>query len=227
MFLLSLGFFLYSYLIRFGRSGDAGPIAQPLAIDAALFTAFALHHSIFARTRVKHLVHALVPPPLERSVYTWTSSVLFAVVCAWWQAVPGTVYSAPAPLALAGYAVQLLGLAVTIRSASRLDVFDLAGVRAVSEGRPANRPEGVAAGPKPLETAGLYGFVRHPIYLGWALFVFGAPHMTGTRFAFAAISTAYVAAAIPFEERSLRDSFGDDYRAYQRQVRWRMVPGVY
>ena len=26
--------------------------------------------------------------------------------------------------------------------------------------------------PTPLETRGLYGLVRHPIYLGWLLFVF-------------------------------------------------------
>ena len=225
MFLLSLGFFLYCYLVRFGRSSDPGPLGQPIAIDAALFTAFALHHSVFARTRIKQLVYAVVPPALERAAYTWTASVLFILVCAWWQPVPGTVYSLPAPLALAGYATQLLGIAMTIRSASRLDVFDLAGVRAVTTGRPAGHPEGPVS--KPLETAGLYAFVRHPIYLGWALFVFGAPHMTGTRFAFAAISTAYVAAAIPIEERTLRQSFGEDYRAYQRRVRWRMVPGVY
>jgi methanethiol S-methyltransferase len=79
----------------------------------------------------------------------------------------------------------------------------------------------------PLETTGVYGFVRHPVYLSWALFVFGAPHMTATRFMFAAISTIYIAVAIPFEERGLVEVFGEDYRTYQRKVRWRMVPGIY
>ena len=79
----------------------------------------------------------------------------------------------------------------------------------------------------PLETPGLYGFVRHPFYFAWLLIVFGTPHMTMTRLTFAVMSTAYLAFAIPFEERGLIDVFGDEYRRYQRQVRWRMIPGVY
>jgi protein-S-isoprenylcysteine O-methyltransferase Ste14 len=74
---------------------------------------------------------------------------------------------------------------------------------------------------------GPYHLVRHPIYLGWALMTFGAPTMTGTRLAFAVISTAYLALAVPFEERSLVEAFGDEYLEYQRRVRWRMIPGLY
>ena len=51
--------------------------------------------------------------------------------------------------------------------------------------------------------------------------------MTLTRFTFAVVSTAYLALAIPFEERSLIETFGNEYRDYQRKVRWRMIPGLY
>ena len=51
--------------------------------------------------------------------------------------------------------------------------------------------------------------------------------MTMTRLTFAVVSSAYLGFAIPFEERGLIRVFGDDYRRYQRQVRWRMLPGVY
>jgi len=69
--------------------------------------------------------------------------------------------------------------------------------------------------------------VRHPLYMGWVLVVFGAAHMTGDRLIFAAISVWYLAVAVPWEERSLVRSFGDDYRRYTRQVRWRMIPFIY
>ena len=74
---------------------------------------------------------------------------------------------------------------------------------------------------------GPYFLVRHPIYLGWLLIVFGAPVMTWTRLEFAVVSSAYLVFAIPFEERTLVDAFGDTYRDYQRQVRWRLVPWVW
>ena len=106
---------------------------------------------------------------------------------------------------------------LTLRSASVIDALELAGIRQViGELRP------------PLFTmTGPYRLVRHPIYFGWVLITFCTPLMTGTRLSFAIISTAYLMVAVPFEERSLVDTLGDEYREYQRRVRWRMIPGVY
>jgi protein-S-isoprenylcysteine O-methyltransferase Ste14 len=57
--------------------------------------------------------------------------------------------------------------------------------------------------------------------------VWTSPIMTGTRLTFAIVSTAYLALAIPFEERSLRALFGPAYDTYARRVRAKMLPGVY
>lgn len=224
VFAASLGFFLYAYLVTFGVTHPSAlPDAwRPALTDISLFTCFALHHSLFARTRLKRVVNALVSPALERSVYTLIASVLFLLVCAFWQPVPGTLYAVPAPWRWVGYGTQAAGLLLTFAGSRALDVLDLSGVRQVLRAG-----SGAVAHHHPLKTTGVYSLVRHPLYFGWALFVFGPPDMTLTRFTFAVVSTVYLAIAIPFEERSLVETFGDDYDAYRRQVRWRMMPGLY
>lgn len=223
LFALSLLYFFYSYLVRFGAPADSRASAlRAIAIDVLLFTGFAAHHSLLARTSLKQRIQLMLPPGLERSTYTWVASVLFLMVCAWWQPVPGELYRLNGLASWPGFAVQGLGILLAARSSARLDVLDLAGVRPVLRAR----RDGTAARVQ-LETRGLYGFVRHPLYFGWVLFVFAAPHMTLTRFVFATVSTVYLAVAIPLEERSLIHAFGADYRAYQQKVRWRMIPGVY
>lgn len=222
IFVASLAFFLYAYLVRFGRPGPAGPVAGPALVDLVLFTAFALHHSVLARTRAKLASRAVVPAVLERSVYTWTASLLFLAVCGFWQPLPGTVYRLSGLWWWAGVAVQIAGVILTLCGSAAIDMLDLAGIRQVIDAH-----RGEATRTVPLETGGVYAFVRHPVYLGWTLFVFGAPHMTATRLLFAAVSIAYLVAAIPWEERSLVGAFGSDYEAYRSKVRWRMVPGIY
>lgn len=213
-FAASLGWFLYAYLVLFDTTtGTAGA----LLIDVLLFTGFALHHSVFARTRIKTLVRRWLPS-LERSVYTLTASVLFTGVCVAWQPVDGVAWSLDGVWRWLGFGVQALGILLTIVGGRSLDVLELAGVRQTGAG--SDRP-------LRLKTDGLYGFVRHPLYFAWVLFVFGAPDMTMTRLTFAVVSTAYLAVAIPFEERSLIETFGPEYASYRQKVRSRMLPGLY
>jgi protein-S-isoprenylcysteine O-methyltransferase Ste14 len=173
---------------------------------------------VFARTGVKQLVRAWIPPALERAVYTLVASVLFILVCWWWLPVPGAAWRLGGAWRWLGYGVQGTGVAITFIAARALDVLDLAGVRHVQRTSRTHAP---------VETAGLYGFVRHPLYFGWALLVFGAPEMTFTRLVFAMVSTLYLVVAIPFEERSLIETFGAEYASYQRKVRWRMFPRIW
>ncbi|MEX1129338.1 MAG: isoprenylcysteine carboxylmethyltransferase family protein [Vicinamibacterales bacterium] len=221
VFVASLGFFLYAYLVLFGPEHPALSTQHPALStlwNVFLFSVFALHHSVFARTGIKRRVKAWVPASLERAVYTLVASVLFILVCWWWLPVPGHAWRLDGAWRWLGYGVQAAGVIVTAFGARALDVLDLAGVRQVQPNPPPQTP---------LETGGLYGLVRHPLYFGWALLVFGAPDMTVTRLVFAVVSTLYLMIAIPFEERSLIETFGPEYASYQRQVRWRMFPRIW
>ena len=227
-FAASLGFFLYAYLVPFGSEHGAlrtAPFALSTrhpalstAWNVLLFSVFALHHSVFARTGIKRRVKTWVPASLERAVYTLVASVLFILVCWWWLPVSGNAWRLDGAWRGLGYGVQAAGVVITLVGARALDVLDLAGVRQVLTTGPTHAP---------LETRGLYGFVRHPVYFGWALLVFGAPDMTFTRLVFAVVSTLYLMIAIPFEERGLIETFGQEYASYQRKVRWRMFPRIW
>lgn len=220
LFVAALLFFAYSYGVRFGRVPAAPPpggTAGAIGLDLLLFAAFTVHHSAMARTGVKRWLATRFPPAHERSLYVWIASLLFLIVCAAWQPLPGLVYEAEGPIAWLLRLAQLAGIAVTIGGVRRLDPLELAGIRQVY---------GEVTAPA-FTVAGPYRWVRHPVYLGWLLMVFGAPAMTATRLTFAIVSSAYLVVAIPWEERSLIGEFGERYRAYQREVRWRMIPGVY
>ena len=220
-FVASLAYFALSYTGRFGVVLDpaSGPARSAVIVDAALFTAFALHHSIFARTGVKTAITRLVPQDLERSAYVWIASVLFILVCAWWQPVPGVFWRLEGAARVAAVVVQVIAGAATLVAARQLGVLRLAGVQQVSATESTEPPT--------LDDSGLYGVVRHPIYLAWVALVWAAPTMTATRLTFAAISTAYLVAAVPFEERDLHRLFGEAYARYARRVRWRIIPWLY
>ena len=213
VFVASLGYFLYSYDVTFVRTVENTGV-WPAAWDVALFSAFALHHSVFARERIRRWV-ARASGDLERSVYVWIASLLFAATCYLWQPVAGVVWDIASPMAWAFRAMQLIGIWLSGRGAALIDVWVLSGIRIPI----ARAPEFTLDGP--------YGWVRHPIYLGWFLMVFGVPRMTMTQLVFAVVSCAYVIVAIPFEERSLRRSSQGAYERYTDQVRWKILPFVY
>src|SRR5262245_8939747 len=76
VFVGSLVYFLERYAWGMD-SAPAGPVWPAVLFNVALFTIFALHHSILARTQAKAWVTRTWPPALERSLYTWVASLLF------------------------------------------------------------------------------------------------------------------------------------------------------
>lgn len=218
LFLVSLLSFavVYGWRLRTPAPGDLAASWRDALANLILFTIFALHHSIMARTGAKTWITRVVAPSMERTVYVWIASVLFLAVCWLWQPLPGVVWHVGGAGAWVLTAIQLIGVALTLHAARMVGVWELAGVKQPDLSRAI---EFRAAGP--------FAIVRHPIYLGWVLIVFATPVMTTSRLEFAVVSTAYLIAAIPFEEASLVETFGDKYRAYQHQMPWRLIPKVW
>ena len=220
VFALSLLYFVFRYALTFGVPATGGNAAAAIAVNVALFTVFALHHSLFARAGLRAWAARVFQPDMERSAYVWLASALFFAVCGFWQPVPGVAWDVTGPARWVLLALQLLGVWLTLRSAAILDFRELAGIPRAAGGA------GQAGGME-FKQVGPYGWVRHPIYTGWFLMVWAAVPMTNTRLVFAIVSCIYLLIAIPFEERSLRNASNGSYERYSSVVRWRLLPRVY
>lgn len=215
---LATGAWFFQVVLAEPAGGDVIPVGA-VAWNVASFSFFATHHSLMARTRAKAWVQSVVPAALERSLYVWVASWLFVGLCVTWQRVPGVVYAATGWGHWVLGATQVAGVVFTVAAARVLDGLELAGIRQVT------RPAAPAAAA--IRVVWPFTVVRHPIYLGWALIVFGASPMTVDRAVWAFVSTLYLIIAMPWEERSLSAAAGPAYSAYCRRVRWRLVPGLY
>jgi protein-S-isoprenylcysteine O-methyltransferase Ste14 len=88
--------------------------------------------------------------------------------------------------------------------------------------------------PRRLVVAGLYRYVRNPMYVGMAAFLIGEafvlPQVTREMLLMLAVLAAIVAVfVLTYEEPTLRRLFGEDYETYCRNVRrWlpRLTPYV-
>ena len=127
LFVASLSYFLFTYAVTFGEIVTGTVSARAIACDVALFSVFALHHSLFARERVRALVARAVSPRLERSVYVWVASLMLIAVCALWQPIPGAAWQVDGPIGWLFPVAQLAGVWLTVRSAAVIDIWELSG----------------------------------------------------------------------------------------------------
>ena len=66
VFLASLLWAAYAYLFRFDAQPVRGSVLVPVTWDVCLFSLFALHHSLLARSGAKAFIQRLVGRSLER-----------------------------------------------------------------------------------------------------------------------------------------------------------------
>jgi protein-S-isoprenylcysteine O-methyltransferase Ste14 len=110
----------------------------------------------------------------------------------------------------AGFGLQLAGLAVAIISLLAL-----------------GRSFGFVAADRGLKTRGPYAVVRHPIYASYLLIQSGYVLQSLSLWnivIFAFVSACNIGRALA-EEDLLTGSHA--YRAYQQQVRWRLIPHLW
>lgn len=195
-------------------SGPASPLVESIVINIVLLTIFALQHSVMARPQFKKWWTTIVPKSVERSTYVLLASLALALVFWQWRPLPGVVWEAKDPTIAASLLyLGLFGWVLVFVSTFMINHFELFGLHQV-----ANNLTGNSMPPMKFKTPMLYNVVRHPIYLGFIIFVWATPTMTAGHLLFAAVVTAYIFVGIALEEHDLIEVFGDEYRRYRRRV---------
>jgi protein-S-isoprenylcysteine O-methyltransferase Ste14 len=77
-------------------------------------------------------------------------------------------------------------------------------------------------------STGVYGFVRHPLYLGDMLLFFGAPLLLGSRYGFiiGLCLSIFFVVRIMGEEKMLLEEL-EGYAAYTKRVKYRLIPYIW
>lgn len=110
----------------------------------------------------------------------------------------------------AGVLMVIAGLTVMF-ICIRKYFFDLSGVKVLVKG---------SHSPNQLQTDGLHTIVRHPLYFGTLLFIWGCSFLFPLLSNLIACSliSIYTIAGIQMEERKLIAEFGEQYKVYARKV---------
>jgi methanethiol S-methyltransferase len=213
----------YAYLAAFvgnflvPRSIDtpsSASLAEALAVNIGLVLLFGLQHSVMARPAFKRLWTRIIPQPIERSTYVLSSCIVTFVLVWLWQGIDLVVWDVQQPLGRSLlWGLFAAGWLMVPLVSFTIDHFDLFGTRQVWL-----HLQGREYAALQFRVPGLYKWVRHPLYIGWALAFWATPTMTLGHLLFASSLSVYMVLASRFEERDLVGIFGSRYEDYQRQV---------
>jgi protein-S-isoprenylcysteine O-methyltransferase Ste14 len=123
--------------------------------------------------------------------------------------------------------IQIAGIVFGALAFEYLDTWEFMGFKQVwrylTRREVAGNIEGLTQ--KELVTSGVYGIVRHPMYLaGIVIFSFN-PHITVNSLTISVLADFYFIFGMFIEERRFLRIFGDQYREYMRRVP-RLIPGI-
>jgi methanethiol S-methyltransferase len=189
-------------------------------ILATLWVLYAFFHSILAHDKVKDGFKKLLGYYFKyyRLAYTIFALVTLLFVC-WFQLSIQSplLYQTNNTTLAVGIFFSASGFALMIICIKKYFI-GLSGVQSISN----------TITDKKLIITGVHRFVRHPLYLGtfvflWGLFIlYPFCHLLISN----VIITVYTIIGTRFEERKLLRNFGQQYKEYQQNVK-AFIPGFY
>jgi hypothetical protein len=195
-----------------------------------IFFAFALIHSITVTMCFKELCRRAFGDTFirvwYRFLYTSVSGITVVIAVYLIDQVPDRVlWQGPFWFRLIMHAIQIAGIVFGVRTFQYLDKWEFMGFRQVwryfARNEIAGSLEGLTL--KELVTTGVYGIVRHPLYVAGIIIFTFSPHITVNGLTITVLADLYFIFGMFIEERRFVRIYGDQYREYMKNVP-RMVP---
>jgi protein-S-isoprenylcysteine O-methyltransferase Ste14 len=195
-----------------------------------IFLSFAFIHSITVSQRFKQLCQRKLGETFMRVWYRFlynamsgmTAVVAFSLI---YQVPDKTIWIGPLWFRWSMHAIQLGGLIFGARAFEHLDTAEFMGFRQVwryfTKQEISGNIEGLTQ--RELVTTGVYGIVRHPMYLAGIIIFTFEPNITVTGLIVTILADLYFLFGSFIEERRFIRTFGDQYREYRERVP-RLVP---
>jgi protein-S-isoprenylcysteine O-methyltransferase Ste14 len=198
-----------------------------------IFLAFALIHSITVARRFKELCRRTLGETFMRVwyrfLYTSVSGVTsFGAIYLITQVPDRVLWQGPLWFRLIMHAIQIAGFVFGAQAFQYLDKWEFMGFRQVWRYLAKREVEGNLEGltERELVTTGVYGIVRHPLYVaGLVIFTF-SPRITVNGLTITVLADLYFIFGMFIEERRFLRIFGEQYREYMKKVPM-MVPRVF
>ena len=174
---------------------------------------YSVLHSVFADPLVKQNIQRFMG---KGSRYYRLCYSLFAlitlVLLLWYQFSLQSIWLYTSSIARYSSAILILpGLVIMLICISKY-FYELSGIKALQRNSPSFT--------FPLQQNGLHKYIRHPLYFGTLLFVWGLFFMFPLLYNLiaAAAITVYVLIGIKWEEKKLFLEYGEEYRLYSKRV---------
>ncbi|MCH7935581.1 MAG: isoprenylcysteine carboxylmethyltransferase family protein [Proteobacteria bacterium] len=183
------------------------------AIYGLAWLSFGIVHSVLAGASAKRRLDSLFGVYYRLAYNLWAGLHIAAV----WALGGALIGDQPYPLepgvAGAMTAVRVLGVVVLVLALREYDLGRFSGVAQIRAQKAGN----TLSEDEPLITSGLHLFVRHPLYLGAYLILWGGA--TGDfGLATAVWGSVYLAVGAAFEDRKLLALYGDEFRDYKDRI---------
>ena len=179
------------------------------------FGGWAVIHTLTASLSFKHFIRRTIG---KFSAFYTLFYILFSLITLglFFLLVPeikGLFYQIKAPFSHLLRFVQFLAAIFLFLSAKQFDIGEFLGfkdgLRFFSKEAPAEPT---------LVTAGIYGFVRHPLYFFAIIFMWANPIVTYRYLTIVSAFTLYFLIGSYFEEKKLVAQFGQSYLNYRKEV---------